>query len=55
MEMEQIAEGYYGTNCIYQINQKYKVDTPILNGMYDVLYRNVRAEDAIREMAKTFV
>ena len=55
MEMEQIAEGYYGTNCIYEINKKYIVDTPILNGMYDILYRNVRAEKAIREIAETFV
>ena len=55
MEMEQIAEGYYGTNCIYEINKKYNVDTPILNGMYDILYRNVRAERAIREIAETFV
>lgn len=55
MEMEQIAEGYYGTNCIYEINKKYNVDTPILNGMYDILYRNVRAEKAIREIAETFV
>ena len=55
MEMEQIAEGYYATNCIYEINKKYNVDTPILNGMYDILYRNVRAEKAIREIAETFV
>lgn len=55
MEMEQIAEGYYGTNCIYEINKKYNVDTPILNGMYDILYRNVKAEKAIRQIAETFV
>ncbi len=55
MEMEQIAEGYYGTNCIYQINQKLNVDTPILNGMYDILYRRVSPEKAIRAMAETFV
>ena len=55
MEMEQVAEGYYGTNCIYQINQKFNVDTPILNGMYDILYRRVSPEKAIRAMAETFV
>ena len=55
MEMEQVAEGYYGTNCIYQINQKFNVDTPIHNGMYDILYRRVSPEKAIRAMAETFV
>ena len=55
MEMEQTAEGYYGTNCIYQINQKLNVDTPILNGMYDILYRNASPEKTIRAMAETFI
>lgn len=41
MEMDQTAEGYYGTKCIYDINTKYQVDMPILNCVYDILYRRV--------------
>ncbi|MDE6266708.1 MAG: NAD(P)H-dependent glycerol-3-phosphate dehydrogenase [Muribaculaceae bacterium] len=55
MEMEQTAEGYYGTKCIHEINQRYEVDMPILNAVYDILYRRVRAEYAINRMAQTFV
>lgn len=41
MEMDQTAEGYYGTKCIYDINTHYDVDMPILNCVYDILYRRV--------------
>lgn len=54
MEMEQTAEGYYGAKCIHEINQRYDVAMPILNTVYDILYRHVSVEAAIRRMAKTF-
>ena len=55
MEMEQIAEGYFGTKCIHEINSgRYQVDMPILDGVYDILYNNVSAVKAIRAMSDTF-
>lgn len=41
LEMNMIAEGYYGVNCITQINEKYKVDMPITNAVYHVLYDRI--------------
>jgi len=55
MEMEQTAEGYYGTKCIHEINQRYDVPMPILEGVYDMLYRNVRPSKAIGIMSETFI
>lgn len=48
MEMNMIAEGYYAVKCIYEINKKYKVDMPICNTVYNILYlgKNTRAEVA---------
>lgn len=47
MEMEQTAEGYYGSKCIHDINQKYQVDMPILDAVYDIIYRGTPAHRAI--------
>ena len=55
MEMVQTAEGYYGTKCIHEINQKFGVTMPILDGVYDILYRNIKPSKAINVMSETFV
>ena len=39
--MEMIAEGYYGTKCIREINEKYKVNMPILDTFYDILRKEI--------------
>lgn len=53
MEMEMTAEGYYGTKCIHDINLSHRVDMPILDGMYDILYRRCSASAAIDRIAQT--
>lgn len=55
MEMEQTAEGYYGTKCIHEINQHYRVNMPILDGMYDILYRGASAAKVIPSLSNCFI
>ncbi|NNC85553.1 MAG: NAD(P)H-dependent glycerol-3-phosphate dehydrogenase [Bacteroidia bacterium] len=41
MEMGMIAEGYYSVKCVYELNKKYKVDMPICEAVFNVLYDNI--------------
>ncbi len=50
IEMEMIAEGYFATKCIYEINEKFKVDMPIVNTVYDILYNRASPILKIREL-----
>lgn len=55
MEMEQTAEGYYGTKCIHEINARYGVAMPILDGVYDILYNRAGPSRVIQALGDTFV
>lgn len=54
LEMEMIAEGYYGTKCIKEINEKYNVEMPILDTLYTILYERKAPALAIRRLSETF-
>lgn len=55
MEMEQTAEGFYGTKCISEINSVYRVPMPILDGVYRIIYERASAAKEIARMAESFV
>ena len=55
MEMEMVAEGYYGTHCIHEINERtVKVEMPILDCVYSILYENRNPRQAFRAIDDTF-
>lgn len=55
MEMEMVAEGYYGTKCIRQVNDRGpRVDMPILNAVYRILYEGMPAKMAIGAVKDSF-
>jgi len=41
LEMEMIAEGYYATKCLMEINKKFQVDLPIVEAVYNILYEKI--------------
>ncbi len=41
MEMLMVAEGYYAVKSIHEINQKYEVNMPITDCVYNIIYGKV--------------
>jgi len=41
LEMNMIAEGYYAVKSIKEINKEYKVEIPISESVYNILYENI--------------
>lgn len=41
LEMEMIAEGYYATKCVVEINKKFGVEIPIVQAVYNILYEKI--------------
>ena len=54
LEMEMIAEGYYGTYCMKQINNHYHVNMPILDAMYNILYERISPSVEIKILGDSF-
>ena len=40
LEMNMIAEGYYATKSLMEVNKKFDVEMPILQTVYHILYNN---------------
>ena len=53
-EMEMVAEGYYGTKAIWLANQEAKVDLPIVEAVYQILYNRKSPKNTIKELTKKF-
>ena len=53
LEMEMIAEGYYATKCIKEINECYHVNMPILDAVYNILYERVSPSIEIKLLTES--
>jgi glycerol-3-phosphate dehydrogenase (NAD(P)+) len=54
IEMEMIAEGYYGTKCIKEINDHFHIDMPILDTVYNILYGKKNSNAEILKLTTKF-
>ena len=54
MEMEMIAEGYFGTKCMKEINRHLHVNMPILDAVYNILYERIAPQIEIKLLTDSF-
>ena len=54
IEMEMIAEGYYGTKCIKELNKHLHVNMPIVDAVYNILYERISPMIEIKLLTDSF-
>ena len=54
IEMEMIAEGYFGTKCMKEINRHMHVNMPILDAVYNILYERINPQIEIKLLTDSF-
>ena len=54
-EMTMVAEGYYAADCIRHINSRHKVEMPIADMVYRVLYEGASARKQMKALCQKLI
>lgn len=52
LEMKQVAEGYYASKAIHEINIKLKMKMPVADAVYEILYGKRFASTVMKELTE---
>ncbi|MFN6358151.1 MAG: NAD(P)H-dependent glycerol-3-phosphate dehydrogenase [Bacteroidota bacterium] len=56
LEMNMIAEGYYATKSMHELNNsKLKLDMPIMEAVYGIIYENKSAQQEINRLCEKLI
>jgi glycerol-3-phosphate dehydrogenase (NAD(P)+) len=55
MEMNMIAEGYFATKTMKEVNDEVKADMPILDAVYDIIYNHLQARKVMMELTRKII
>lgn len=55
IEMSMIAEGYYASECIAQINKRFEVDMPVANAVYAMLYQHAPIRATMKNLTTKLI
>jgi glycerol-3-phosphate dehydrogenase (NAD(P)+) len=54
LEMEMIAEGYYGAKCIHELNSRFNINMPIAETIYRILYEKLSPQNGVKTLIDFF-
>ena len=54
LEMNMVAEGYYATACMHEINKRYQIELPIVSAVYNMLYEKISPVVEMRLLSEKF-
>ena len=52
VEMSMVAEGYFASKCIHEINKEYRIDMPIADAVYRILYEERYPPFVIKQLTE---
>ena len=52
MQLKMVAEGYYAVKCINEINEKQKIEMPIAEAVYNILYDKKSPKNQMRLLSE---
>ncbi|MDD3107646.1 MAG: NAD(P)H-dependent glycerol-3-phosphate dehydrogenase [Alistipes sp.] len=55
MELSMVAEGYYASECVMQINRRYEVNMPIARAVHAILYEGASPASALETLTKELI
>lgn len=55
LELNMVAEGYNGSQCLYRINKRFNADMPIADTIYKILWENVNVREAFKQIESLLV
>ena len=55
LEMKMVAEGYYASRCVHEINKKVQGNIPIVEAIYNVLYEEIPVAAEMKRLSEYFV
>lgn len=55
MEMNMIAEGFYATKTMKEINDNVQADMPILDAVYEIIYQGSNARRVMKELSAKII
>jgi len=50
LEMKMVAEGFYAIRCVHELNKEYKIEVPIMETIYRILYENAPLKFEVQKL-----